>query len=101
MEGGGDFLLWLGWECLQKGEVFAHFYGNEPIREANRLMLYNWQQPDWPDFRYDTAIFQDRLSTLVGHATPQLVHHQLQIFRYQGNPSFHRVSPNYYAKCMM
>lgn len=34
----------------------------------NRLMLYNWQQPDWPDFRYDTAIFQDRLSTLVGHA---------------------------------
>lgn len=31
-------------------------------------MLYNWQQPDWPDFRYDPAVFRDRLLLLAEHA---------------------------------
>ena len=25
----------------------------EPNVLNNRLMIYNWQQPDWPEFRYD------------------------------------------------
>lgn len=35
-------------------------------------MKYNWQQPDWPDFRYDLAGFQDALFSFAektGHVS--------------------------------
>ena len=28
-------------------------------------MRYNWQQPDWPEFKYDLTTVQDLLFTLV------------------------------------
>ena len=33
----------------------------EPIREFNWLMTYNWQQSDWPQFRYDLTDIEDTL----------------------------------------
>jgi Fic family protein len=33
----------------------------EPNKKANRLMIYNWQQPDWPEFRYDLSECEDLL----------------------------------------
>ncbi len=33
----------------------------EPIKTNNRLMTYNWQQNDWPDFRFDPSAFADVL----------------------------------------
>ncbi len=33
----------------------------EPKTAYNRLMAYNWQLPDWPDFRYDLAAIEDDL----------------------------------------
>lgn len=31
----------------------------EPIWCYNRLMTYNWQQNDWPDFKYDLSVVED------------------------------------------
>lgn len=33
----------------------------EPIRAFNWLMTYNWQQSDWPQFRYDLTDIEDTL----------------------------------------
>jgi Fic family protein len=33
----------------------------EPNSKINRLMQYNWQKPDWPDFKYDLTDSMDRL----------------------------------------
>ncbi|HNP60834.1 MAG TPA: Fic family protein [Nitrospirales bacterium] len=33
----------------------------EPNICYNRLMTYNWQQPDWPDFQYDLTTVEDAL----------------------------------------
>ncbi|MFT6718261.1 MAG: Fic family protein [Sphingobacteriales bacterium] len=33
----------------------------EPISTFNRLMIYNWQQKDWPNFTFDTSKFDDPL----------------------------------------
>ncbi|RPJ33355.1 MAG: Fic family protein, partial [Verrucomicrobiaceae bacterium] len=41
---------------------------HEPIRCFNRLMTYNWQQPDWPDFRFDLSPVEDALLAIAGHA---------------------------------
>jgi Fic family protein len=44
----------------------------EPILKNNRLMLYNWQQPDWTLFQYDSTAFDAmaaRLTYLVGQST--------------------------------
>lgn len=39
---------------------------HEPINEYNRLMtLYNWQQPDWPHFRYDLSGIQEALFSIA------------------------------------
>lgn len=38
---------------------------NEPITSYNRLMRYNWQQPDWPNFHYDLS---DLYETLIAIA---------------------------------
>ncbi|GAB5558828.1 MAG: Fic family protein [Synoicihabitans sp.] len=40
----------------------------EPIRVSNRLMTYNWQQPDWPDFRYDLGAVEAELLHFSEHA---------------------------------
>lgn len=34
----------------------------------NRLMKYNWQQPDWPNFRYDLSAIQERLFSFAERA---------------------------------
>ena len=39
----------------QKTDIF------EPNNETNRLMTYNWQQKDWPDFRYDLREMEEVL----------------------------------------
>lgn len=31
----------------------------------NRLMLYNWQQIDWPEFKYDLSDVEDGLFAFV------------------------------------
>ena len=31
-------------------------------------MTFNWQQPDWPEFRYDVAAVQDDLLALASEA---------------------------------
>ena len=31
-------------------------------------MLYNWQQPDWPAFRYELAGLTDHLLAFADHA---------------------------------
>jgi Fic family protein len=31
-------------------------------------MTCNWQQPDWPDFRYDLSSVEDALPAIAGHA---------------------------------
>jgi Fic family protein len=33
----------------------------EPINSYNRLMKYNWQQNDWPNFHYNLELVQDTL----------------------------------------
>ncbi|MFV1976031.1 MAG: Fic family protein [Candidatus Scalindua sp.] len=33
----------------------------EPNNGYNRLMIYNWQQADWPEFKYDLRRFEDIL----------------------------------------
>ena len=33
----------------------------EPNSRYNRLMIYNWQQADWPEFKYDLESFEDAL----------------------------------------
>lgn len=43
----------------------------EPNKFYNRLMGYNWQQKDWPLFRYDTQEVEDILFAFAeetGHA---------------------------------
>lgn len=38
---------------------------NEPIVFYNRLMLYNWQQADWPQFQYDLSGLEDVFLTFA------------------------------------
>ena len=38
---------------------------HEPINWYNRLMAYNWQQPDWPEFRYDLSGIEETLFKLA------------------------------------
>jgi Fic family protein len=38
-----------------------YFVTFEPNKENNRLMLYNWQHPDWPEFIYDLRHIDDLL----------------------------------------
>lgn len=38
---------------------------NEPIICYNRLMLYNWQQADWPQFRYDLSGLEEFFLTFA------------------------------------
>lgn len=33
----------------------------EPINNFNWLIMYNWEQPDWPDFKYDLQPLEDIL----------------------------------------
>jgi hypothetical protein len=40
----------------------------EPKPCYNRLMTYNWQQADWPDFRYDLAAVIDGLLAFAAHS---------------------------------
>ncbi len=37
----------------------------EPIRYYNRLMGYNWQQEDWPEFRYELQGVNDMLFAIA------------------------------------
>ena len=37
----------------------------EPIPISNRLMLYKWQHPDWPEFRYDPSGIEEILFKLA------------------------------------
>jgi Fic family protein len=37
----------------------------EPNMCYNRLMTYNWQQEDWPDFRFDLSKVEDALMTFA------------------------------------
>ena len=38
----------------------------EPIKSYNRLMkTYNWQQPDWPNFRYDLSTIHETLFAIA------------------------------------
>jgi Fic family protein len=40
----------------------AHYFAIfEPNKGDNWLMIYNWQQPDWPDFKYDLQDVEDAL----------------------------------------
>ena len=42
----------------------------EPIKPSNRLMIYNWQQPDWPDFSYQLIDTEETLFAIaeeMGH----------------------------------
>jgi Fic family protein len=40
----------------------AHFLTIfEPNKSSNRLMKYNWQQQDWPDFKYNSEELEDML----------------------------------------
>lgn len=44
----------------------------EPNKWHNRLMFYNWQQSDWPEFRYDTAGIAEALLAIAqetGHVS--------------------------------
>jgi Fic family protein len=41
---------------------------HEPIMGHNRLMTYNWQQADWPNFRFDLTPVEDALLAIAGHA---------------------------------
>ena len=34
---------------------------HEPNNSNNRLMKYNWQQKDWPNFQYKTEKIEDSL----------------------------------------
>ncbi|GEP98063.1 cell division protein Fic [Chitinophaga cymbidii] len=51
----------------------AHFLRIfEPNNQNNRLMKYNWQQKDWPDFSYDLQTVEDTLfafAEATGHIT--------------------------------
>lgn len=38
----------------------------EPIKTYNRLMNYNWQQADWPNFRYDLSNIHELLLRISG-----------------------------------
>jgi Fic family protein len=40
----------------------------EPKRRRNRLMRYNWQQTDWPEFRYDLMKVSPSLLTFAEHS---------------------------------
>lgn len=45
---------------------------HEPNECYNRLMIYNWQQEDWPQFRYDLSGVEDTLlafAETAGRAT--------------------------------
>ncbi len=33
----------------------------EVINPSNRLMRYNWQQEDWPEFTFDLSVIEDKL----------------------------------------
>ena len=37
----------------------------EPERSINRLMTYNWQQRDWPEFHYDLSGVEDALQAFA------------------------------------
>lgn len=43
--------------------IFNTFH--EPINCYNRLMSYNWQQPDWPEFKYDLSEIEEVLFQLA------------------------------------
>jgi len=32
------------------------FITHEPNKLANRLMAYNWEQKEWPDFNYNLSV---------------------------------------------
>jgi Fic family protein len=40
----------------------------EPIIGRIRLMTYNWQQPDWPEFRFDLGDVAALLTSFADHA---------------------------------
>lgn len=40
----------------------------EPIMTPIRLMTYNWQQPDWPEFRFELDATAAPLSAFTDHA---------------------------------
>ena len=37
----------------------------EPIKSYNWLMVYNWQQKDWPEFRYNLSHLEDQLLQFI------------------------------------
>ena len=37
----------------------------EPIKPSNRLMIYNWQQPDWPEFSYQLIDTEETLFAIA------------------------------------
>ena len=41
-------------------EFIIKFFNDEPNKLHNRLMMYNWQQKDWPQFQYDLDKMEDR-----------------------------------------
>jgi hypothetical protein len=40
---------------LVGGVILLIFNNLEPINHPNRLIMYNWQHKNWPEFKFDSS----------------------------------------------
>ena len=62
----------LGIESIKIINRLIYSVDNEPNKKYIGLMKYNWQQTDWPEFKYDSLQVQDVLFTFAektGHVS--------------------------------
>ena len=53
-------------EPIQRANRLTNRLDFEPIQDYNRLMeTYNWQQADWPNFRYDLELIHENLISIA------------------------------------